>query len=131
MASYEEIGTPDVEKALKVMFDTPAYFDFYPSISRKYKDFEFTDALSDTERMEEFAQVYQQFRKFVGSKMSVVLGQRDHLDSLAVWLDDQLDKSDVYPKTRVDMVYNSLKVDWLRRCLNQVQALHEELNGGR
>lgn len=127
MASYETYGRPNVHDALAVMFQTPAYFDFYGSISRKYKDFEFSDELSDTERLEEFAQIYQQFKKFVGSKTAVVMGMQENLDSLVAWYRDQLEKSDVYPKTRVEMVYNSLKVDWLRRSLNQVLSIIEEL----
>lgn len=127
MASYETYGRPDVHDALAVMFQTPAYFDFYGSISRKYKDFEFSDELSDTERLEEFAQIYQQFKKFVGSKTAVVMGMQENLDSLVAWYRDQLEKSDVYPKTRIEMVYNSLKVDWLRRSLNQVLNIIEEL----
>lgn len=126
MASYEEYGKVDIEHALKVMFATPAYFDFYPQISRKYKDFEFTDALTDTERMEEFASVYQQLKKFIGSKMAVMMGMQENLRSLLAWIDDQLDKSDIYPKTRIDMVYNSLKVDWLRQARNQVASLIEQ-----
>lgn len=127
MASYETYGRPNVHDALAVMFQTPAYFDFYGSISRKYKDFEFSDELSDTERLEEFAQIYQQFKKFVGSKTAVVMGMQENLDSLVAWYRDQLEKSDVYPKTRIEMVYNSLKVDWLRRSLNQVLNIIEEL----
>lgn len=127
VASYETYGRPNVHDALAVMFHTPAYFDFYGSISRKYKDFEFSDELSDTERLEEFAQIYQQFKKFVGSKTAVVMGMQENLDSLVAWYRDQLEKSDVYPKTRIEMVYNSLKVDWLRRSLNQVLNIIEEL----
>lgn len=126
MASYEEYGKVDVEQALKVMFMQPAYFSFYPRISMKYKEFEFSDKLTDAERLEEFASIYQQFKKFVGSKMSVVMGMQEQLHTLLAWVDDQLVKSDVYPKTRVDMVYNSLKVDWLRQVRNQVYALIEQ-----
>lgn len=129
MARYEEYGTVDVEKALKLMFDTPAYFDYYPLISRKYKDFEFSDALTDSERMEEFASVYQQFKKFVGSKMATVMGMQENLHSLKAFLADQLERSDVYPKNRVDMVYNSLKVDWLRAALNQVISIIDQKEG--
>lgn len=129
MARYEEYGTIDVEKALKLMFDTPAYFDYYQTISRKYKDFEFSDALTDTERMEEFASVYQQFKKFVGSKMATVMGMQENLHSLKAFLADQLERSDVYPKNRVDMVYNSLKVDWLRAALNQVISIIDQKEG--
>ena len=130
MARYEEYGTVDVEKALRVMFDTPAYFDYYPTISRKYKDFEFTDELTDTERMEEFASVYQQLKKFIGSKQAVIMGMQENLWSLKAFIDDQLDKSDVYPKSRVDMVYNSLKVDWLRRVANQVASIIDQKEVG-
>ena len=109
------------------MFDTPSYFDFYSSISRKYKDFEFSDELSDNERLDEYAQVYQQFRKFVGSKMSTVTGMQEHLDSILVWTEDQIRRSDVYPKSRVEMVYTSLKLDWLRSVGNNVTALMEQM----
>ena len=127
MASYEQYGRPDVERVLAVMFDTPSYFDFYSSISRKYKDFEFSDELSDNERLDEYAQVYQQFRKFVGSKMSTVMGMQEHLDSILVWTEDQIRRSDVYPKSRVEMVYTSLKLDWLRSVGNNVTALMEQM----
>lgn len=127
MASYEQYGRPDIERALSVMFDTPSYFDFYSSISRKYKDFEFTDELSDNERLDEYAQVYQQFRKFVGSKMSTVMGKQEHLDSILAWVEDQVKRSDIYPKTRVEMVYTSLKLDWLRSVGNQVAGLMEQM----
>lgn len=130
MARYEEYGMVDVEQALRVMFDTPAYFDYYPTISRKYKDFEFTDELTDTERMEEFASVYQQLRKFIGSKQAVIMGMQENLWSLKAFIDDQLEKSDVYPKSRVDMVYNSLKVDWLRRVANQVASIIDQKEVG-
>lgn len=129
MARYEEYGKVDVEKALKVMFVTLPYFDFYPLISQKYKDFEFTDELTDVMRLEEYASVYQQFKKFVGSKMAVIMGMQENLHSLQAFIEDQLDRADVYPKTRVDMVYNSLKIDWLRRVLNQVVAIIEEKEG--
>ena len=129
MASYEEYGKVDVEKALKVMFVTLPYFDFYPLISQKYKDFEFTDELTDVVRLEEYASVYQQFKKFVGSKMAVIMGMQENLHSLQAYVEDQLDRADVYPKTRVDMVYNSLKIDWLRRVLNQVIAIIEQKEG--
>lgn len=129
MASYEEYGRIDVEKALKVMFIMLPYFDYYPVISRKYKDFEFSDELTDSERMEEFASIYQQFKKFIGSKMAMVMGMQENLHSLKAFLDDQLERSDVYPKTRVDMVYNSLKVDWLRKVINQVTAIIEQKEG--
>lgn len=129
MASYEEYGKVDVEKALKVMFVTLPYFDFYPLISQKYKDFEFSDELTDVVRLEEYASVYQQFKKFVGSKMAVIMGMQENLHSLQAYVEDQLDRADVYPKTRVDMVYNSLKIDWLRRVLNQVIAIIEQKEG--
>lgn len=129
MASYEEYGKIDVEKALKVMFVTLPYFDFYPLISQKYKDFEFSDELTDVMRLEEYASVYQQFKKFVGSKMAVIMGMQENLHSLQAYVEDQLDRADVYPKTRVDMVYNSLKIDWLRRVLNQVIAIIEQKEG--
>ena len=126
MARYEEYGKIDVEKALKVMFVTLPYFDFYPLISQKYKDFEFSDELTDVMRLEEYASVYQQFKKFVGSKMAVIMGMQENLYSLQAFIEDQLDRADVYPKTRVEMVYNSLKIDWLKRVLNQVIAIIEE-----
>lgn len=129
MARYEEYGTVDVEKALKLMFETPAYFDYYQTISRKYKDYEFSDALSDSERMEEFASIYQQFKKFVGSKMATVMGMQENLYSLKAFLADQLERADVYPKNRIDMVYNSLKVDWLRAALNQVKSIIDQKEG--
>lgn len=129
MASYEEYGQVDVEMALKVMFDTPAYFDFYSTISRKYKDFEFSDKLTDAEKLEEFASIYQQFKKFVGSKMATVMGMQENLRSLKAFIDDQLQRSDVYPKSRVDMVYNSLKVDWLRQARNQVISIIDQKEG--
>ena len=127
MASYETYGKPNVHDALAVMFQTPAYFDYYGNISRKYKDFEFSDELSDSDRMTEYAQIYQQFKKFVGSKTAIVMGMQENLESLVAWFDDQLSKSDVYPKTRVDMVYNSFKVDWLKQSRNQVKNIIEEL----
>lgn len=129
MASYEKYGQVDVEAALKLMFDTPAYFDFYSTISRKYKDFEFSDNLTDAERLEEFAAIYQQFKKFVGSKMATMMGMQENLFSLRAFIDDQLQRSDVYPKTRVDMVYNSLKVDWLRQAWNQVVSIIDQKEG--
>lgn len=79
--------------------------------------------------MEEFASIYQQFKKFIGSKMAVVMGMQENLHSLKSFIEDQIDRSDVYPKTRVDMVYNSLKVDWLRQVLNQVAAIIEQKEG--
>lgn len=130
MADYQAVGVPDVEAALKVAFTTPPFYEFYSNIHRKYKDFEFTDTLSDEERLLEYSNVYQQFRKFVGSKQAVVLGMQDHLDSLVAYVDDQRAKADTYPRTRVDMVYNSLKVDWLIQLRNMATNIIEEIRGG-
>lgn len=131
MARYETYGKVDVEQALKVMFAMPSYLDYYSTISRKYKDFEFTDELTDSERLEEYASVYQQFKKFVGSKMTVVLGMQENLYALREWVGDQIERSDIYPRTRVDMVYNSLKIDWLNKMANQVYAIIEQNENGR
>lgn len=131
MARYETYGKVDVEQALKVMFAMPSYLDYYSTISRKYKDFEFTDELTDSERLEEYASVYQQFKKFVGSKMTVVLGMQENLYALKEWVGDQIARSDIYPRTRVDMVYNSLKIDWLNKMANQVYAIIEQNENGR
>ena len=131
MARYETYGKVDVEQALKVMFAMPSYLDYYSTISRKYKDFEFTDELTDSERLEEYASVYQQFKKFVGSKMTVVLGMQENLYALKEWVGDQIERSDIYPRTRVDMVYNSLKIDWLNKMANQVYAIIEQNENGR
>lgn len=113
-----------------VAFTTPPFYEFYSSIARKYREFEFTDHLSDEERLAEFASVYQQFRKFVGSRQSAVLGMQDHLESLVAYVDDQRSKADTYPRTRVEMVYNSLKVDWLVSLRNVATSLIEEIRGG-
>lgn len=130
MATYEIYGVPDVEEWLKTMFKTPPYFDYWQSISQWYKTFEFSDPIDDATRLEEYAAIYQQFRKYIGSRMATVMGMQEHLDSLVVWIDDQLSKSDVYPKNRVDMVYNAMKVDWLNRCKDTVEMLIEQINGG-
>lgn len=130
MADYQGAGLPDVERALGVMFETPPFYEFYPTITQKYQWFGFTDRLTDEQRLAEFGEVYQQFRKFVGSKQSAIMDRQENLDSLEAYLRDQVSRADMYPRTRVDMVRNSLKVDWLNRCLNQVTALMEEIRGG-
>ena len=130
MATYEGIGRPDVEAVLRASCETPAYYDFYAQINAKYKYYEFSDELSDEQRLDEYASVYQQFRKFVGSKTGAVLGRQEHLESLVAWVDDQMAKSDVYPRSRADLVYNRLKVDWLRQLRNYVTTLIDEVNGG-
>lgn len=58
------------------------------------------------------------------------MDRRDSLESLRAWFEDQLAKSDVYPSNRIDMVYNSLKVDWLRQAIGIIDMLMEEINGG-
>ena len=58
------------------------------------------------------------------------MDRRDSLESLRAWFEDQLSKSDVYPSNRIDMVYNSLKVDWLRQTIGIIDMLMEEINGG-
>ena len=80
--------------------------------------------------MSEYSYIYQQFSNFVGSKKAMVMDRRDSLESLRAWFEDQLAKSDVYPSNRVDMVYNSLKVDWLRQAIGIIDMLMEEINGG-
>ena len=130
MAEHQGVGLPDVERALGVMFQTPPFYDYYPTIAQKYKWFGFTDELTDEQRLAEFAEIYQQFRKFVGSKQAAVMGRSEALESLLVYLQDQVERCDLYPRSRVEMVRNSLKVDWLKGCINQVSALIEELRGG-
>lgn len=129
MARYEEYGIPDVERALKLTLETPTYYDYFHNIDRSYMTFGFKDEITDAQRLEEYSSIYQQFRKFVGSKASTIMGMQENLDSLVVWCDDQLRKADIYPKTRVDMVYNSMKVDWLRQVRNQAEALIDEMRG--
>lgn len=112
------------------MFKTPPFYDYYPTIAQKYRWFGFTDELTDEQRLAEFAEIYQQFRKFVGSKQAAVLNRSEALESLLAYLQDQVERCDLYPRSRVEMVRNSLKVDWLKSCINQVSALIEELRGG-
>lgn len=128
MATYMS-EVPDIEAELKVMFDLPPFYDYYSVISNLYKTYEFTDGLTDSERLSEYAQVYQQFKKFVKSKESKVMSLRGNLDDVVEWLSGQMDKSDVYPKSRVEMAYNALKIQWINRAVNQVNALISEMEG--
>lgn len=130
MATYEIFGKPDIEKELMTAFDMPSYYSFYSTIANEYEYFKFTDALSDEQRLAEYSQIYQQLKKFVGTKMAPVISRKDDLRSLVSWVEDQIVRCDVYPLTRVQMVYNSLKVSWLTKLLNQVHALQTQMNGG-
>lgn len=118
---------PDIESELKMLFDLPPFYDYYSVVSNLYKSYEFTDRLTDAERLSEYAQVYQQFKKFVKSKEAKVMSLRGNLDDVVSWLRGQMDRSDVYPKSRVDMVYNALKIQWIDRAAGQVEALIAEM----
>lgn len=113
-------------EALDTAFEVPPFSEMYQTLAAMYGRLQFTDPLTDAQRIDEFGKVIQQFKKFVGSSQRVTKDMAQDPKSVAVYWREHAPKAYEYPKNRADMVYAMLRDEWLSSLITMAEAYAEE-----
>lgn len=107
MDSYSMI--PDVEQ----FFNIKDFGQFWHDAMNVYNAFGFSDKLTDDERIAEISYIHEQFKKYVGSHMDAILKVKDSPENMLKVVEDLISKAPQKAKTRRELVYITIRDNWL------------------
>ena len=117
MDSYSAI--PDIEQ----FFNIKDFASFWIDAMSVYSGFGFTDKLTDDERIAEVTYIHEQFKKYVGSHMDQILKHKDSPENMKKVIEDLISKAPQKPKTRRELMYMSIRDQWLLSLYWTVAAM--------
>jgi hypothetical protein len=94
------------------MFVAPSFYEMYVHLNSKYKELDFTDEISDSERIAEYKWIAGQFNKYISKQQSVIL-QHGTREKMMLEVESLIEKTQEYGDTRKAIVYNIVRDDWL------------------
>ena len=115
----------DLRGVLEDASEVPSLVEFYPTLSQWYDTFGFTDQITDAQRLAEYGQILQQFKKFVGSNRRAIADLADDTDKLTKYVKDLFPGQAEYPKTRVEIVYQALRNSFINTLLGVIDGEDE------
>lgn len=81
--------------------------------------------LSDNDMIEEFQWIYGQYKKYIGTKRSVLLAMKGDLQKMLANISDMIAKQSETPADRPTIVYQTLRNQWLFDTWNHVAWIIE------
>lgn len=94
-------------------FQVPDQIQMWPIIAEKYKEFGFTDPISDATRIEEYGYITDQFTKFVFRQQSEIEECGNSLERIQKAAASIVPKDRVKATSRKELAYRSLRDEWL------------------
>ena len=107
------------------MFVSPSFYEMYVHLNSKYRDLDFTDKISDSERIAEYKWIAGQFNKYIGKQQVNIMKHDNRIDMLKE-IEELIDKTQEYGDTRKAIVYNIVRDDWLNNFANLLEVYQEE-----
>lgn len=126
----------ELDEMLREPFNVPDLAQLWPEIHQYYKDMGFrmplTDmdtgvVLTDNQVIEEYQWIYSQYSKFIGTKREPWLTISSDLNVLLENIKDAIEKSSKTPANRKELVYQTLRNQWLANTWNHVAWIIEQL----
>ena len=77
--------------------------------------------------IDEYQWIYGQYRKYIGTKKIPWLSMRDDLDKLLLNIKDAIEKDSKTPANRKELVYQTMRNEWLRNTWNHYAWIKEQL----
>ena len=100
------------KKELEALFNMPSFYDMFITLNAKYHEFQFTDNISDSERISEYTWITQQYRKYITRQQDVILKHNKRSDMLRE-IADMISKANEYGTSRKEIIYNALRDEFL------------------
>lgn len=101
----------------------------WESLCSTYDLLKFSDALTDSERLEEFKWIVHQMNIFLAKMRKKMLGCQDR-DAMTMLLMQTLNQSgDVRLDGRRTLVYQKLRQQWIQSAINRLNMMEEDSYG--
>ena len=110
------------------LFSSGTFEQIWTDLNQIYEQLGFQDKISDEQKIKEYKYIAQQFRKYIGSKKSEVLGCESIEDMCGVMENLILNQRE-YGDIRADIAYNVLRDHWLAGVYNVLTQMAVQDNG--
>lgn len=126
----------ELNEFIEEPFNVPDLAQLWPEILQQHKNMGFslplTDCdkggvLTDNQMLSEFQWIYGQYRKYIGTKKGVWLPMVSDLEKLLANIKNTVKKDSVTPKDRPELVYQTMRNQWLTNTWNHYAWLKEQL----
>lgn len=124
----------EFDELIEEPFKVPDLATLWPRILDIHKEMGFSIPLTDKERgtplsdndmIEEFQWIYGQYKKYIGTKRSVLLAMKGDLQKMLANISDMIAKQSETPADRPTIVYQTLRNQWLFDTWNHVAWIIE------
>lgn len=113
--------TDDQRSVLENLFKMNDFRSMYVLIDSIYRELNFSDKLTDEERIAEYKYVTQQLRKYISQRQDPFFKCGSNLDAMSSLVGEWLAKANEYGETRKDLAYNFLRDSWILEVWNGVE----------
>lgn len=119
-------------------FNVPDLAQLWPEMLRYHLDMGFRSpltnsdtgsVLTDSEMIEEFQWIYGQYRKYIGTKKGPWLSMQGDLEKLLANIKDAIEKESKTPANRKELIYQTMRNQWLNDTWNHYAWIIEQLTG--
>lgn len=126
----------ELDELIEEPFKVPDLAQLWPEMLRHHTDMGFriplTDdekggVLTDNEMIQEFQWIYGQYKKYIGTKKKAWLAMKGELPKLIDTIKDTLEKESVTPKNRSELIYQTMRNQWLLNAWNHYAFVIEML----
>lgn len=101
-------------------FELPSFINLWYPIQTRYKVMGFNDHMDDTEMIEEYKYVKEQYCKYISSHQKGILDKRQDLDKMLKYVESLISKADDVSTDRKTLVYYTMRDDWLIDLYNTI-----------
>lgn len=129
------MNAEEYKQLVEEPFNVPDLAMLWPEILNTYKEMGFavplTDKekgtpLSDNEMIAEFQWIYGQYRKYIGTKRTQLLGMRDDLNKMLLNIKQLIEKDSETPSDRPMLIYQCFRNQWLLNTWNHIAWIIEQ-----
>lgn len=126
----------ELDELIREPFNVPDLAQLWSEIHRYYIDMGFREpltdmdtgaVLTDNQMIEEYQWIYGQYSKFIGTKREPWLSMSDDLEALLENVKDAIERSSKTPSNRKELVYQTIRNQWLTNTWNHVAWIIEQL----
>lgn len=118
--------TADNAEMIESWFDVKDFIGLWPDILNRYTSMGFTDPLTDEQRIREFSYISEQLHKYVSRKHKDFMACKDNLPMMLSKIDNALNTAREKADSRKEIVYISMRDDWLIGLYSLVSMAIEE-----
>jgi len=109
------------KETLELLFNMPSFYNMFIILNSKYKELDFKDDISDSERIAEYTWITQQYRKYISRQHDTILSH-DNLVDMLKEIEDMITKANEYGSNRKEIVYNAIRDEFLTNTYRIIEV---------